>query len=183
MSACSWFFKKTLKQKTLGLTVVGLQVMECSNISHKKPICWMDNTFSYSIVQLQHNVEHNDYIFRSFSERSEAIFNAKIWQCYVFRMNASGECNSATSPDFVYKCSSDVDIRLENFWKLDNWLILDSVRFYAWDSWPAGFEFRSGCRALTTIVMFGRKSASYWTQSAATAPIWNQMQEETIYHQ
>jgi len=34
---------------------------------------------------------------------------------------------------------------------------------------PAGLELRSGWRALTTIVMFGLKSASYCTQSAATA--------------
>lgn len=36
---------------------------------------------------------------------------------------------------------------------------------------PAGFEFISGCKAFTTIVMFGLKSASYCTHSAATAAI------------
>ena len=34
---------------------------------------------------------------------------------------------------------------------------------------PPGRAFTRGCRALTTIVMLGLKSASYWTHSAATA--------------
>ena len=44
---------------------------------------------------------------------------------------------------------------------------------YALESGPAGFGLRSGWRAFTTMVMFGLKSASYWTQSAATAAIWD----------
>lgn len=40
-------------------------------------------------------------------------------------------------------------------------------------SGPVGFELRSGCSALQTMVMFGRKSASYCTHSAATAANWS----------
>lgn len=54
-------------------------------------------------------------------------------------------------------------------WSTQIWIM---YTIYAWESEPAGFELRSGCRALTTIVIFGLKSASYWTQSAATAAIW-----------
>lgn len=42
-------------------------------------------------------------------------------------------------------------------------------QYQALESGPACFALRSGWRALTTMVMFGLKSASYWTQSAATA--------------
>jgi hypothetical protein len=37
---------------------------------------------------------------------------------------------------------------------------------------PAGFALRRGWIAFTTMVMFGRKSDSYWTHSAATAANW-----------
>lgn len=39
------------------------------------------------------------------------------------------------------------------------------------ESEAAGFEFKRGCNAFTTIVILGRNSASYWTHSAATAAI------------
>jgi len=45
----------------------------------------------------------------------------------------------------------------------------NSMTCQALESGPAGFALRSGWRAFTTIVMFGRKSASYCTHSAATA--------------
>lgn len=52
---------------------------------------------------------------------------------------------------------------------------------YAWASGPAGFELSSGWRAFTTMVMFGRKSASYWTHNAATAASWRTILPENKY--
>lgn len=40
-----------------------------------------------------------------------------------------------------------------------------------------GRAFKRGCRALTTMLMFGRKSASYCTHKAATAAICSEGEE------
>ena len=55
----------------------------------------------------------------------------------------------------------------------DYYCFLGQILYHACESAAAGFTLRRGWRALTTIVMFGRKSASYWTQSAATAASWD----------
>lgn len=102
------------------------------------------------------------HIFSVFHATSE-LSNATEW-----KHPEDVICSSVTTPDFVYKSSSDASFRLETSINYTN---MGSIHFYAWDSGPAGFEFKSGCKALTTIVIFGRKSASYWTQSAATAAI------------
>lgn len=57
----------------------------------------------------------------------------------------------------------------------DNMIKDVGISFYHACASAAGLlaAFRRGCSALTTIVMLGLKSASYWTHNAATAAIWS----------